>query len=170
MEKSCQVLRIKLPKVALQFLQQELTKLETFIDNEVLLGISLQSLSISCKIKNAIDDGDLETDGCESSSEPWQKLAQIVDQFTVQAHVWGYLASNSRSYSTLLNEAIWIAATTVILDTPVRLAQDPTGAMSFTLAPADHHMYKNLQSGFKMFTISMKVWSKSVKSDEAEGE
>lgn len=57
-------MRIKLPKVALQFLQQELTKLETFIDNEVLLGISLQSLSISCKIKNAIDDGDLETDGC----------------------------------------------------------------------------------------------------------
>lgn len=45
------------------FLQQELTKLETFIHTEVLLGISLTSLGISCEIKNAMDDGDLETDG-----------------------------------------------------------------------------------------------------------
>lgn len=46
-----------------KFLQEELTKLEVFVKTEVLLGISLDDLDIDCRIKNDMDDGDLQTDG-----------------------------------------------------------------------------------------------------------
>lgn len=46
-----------------KFLQEQLTKLEAFVKTEVLLGISRDDLGINCRIKNDMDDGDLQTHG-----------------------------------------------------------------------------------------------------------
>ena len=46
------------------FVRRELDKLETFIDSEVLFGISLESIGISCRLTDSMDTGDKTTPGC----------------------------------------------------------------------------------------------------------
>lgn len=45
------------------FIQDELTALEAFVENEVLLGISLEEIGVSCELHDDWDDGDLTTPG-----------------------------------------------------------------------------------------------------------
>jgi len=46
-----------------QFVRQQLDELETFVDSEVLFGISLKSIGISCRLTDTMDTGDKTTPG-----------------------------------------------------------------------------------------------------------
>jgi hypothetical protein len=45
------------------FVRRELDELETFIDREVLFGISLESIGVSCRLTDSMDTGDKTTPG-----------------------------------------------------------------------------------------------------------
>lgn len=46
------------------FIRAQLTKLEEFVDSDVLCGISLEAIGINCDIRTSMDTGDLKTPGC----------------------------------------------------------------------------------------------------------
>lgn len=98
-----------------QFLQDELRSLEQFVSENILLGISLDAIGVSCDLNESMDNGDRETPGYgafyaldevaldnEDSDKFERALKQLGDRSFVQL-------KDGRVHYDAVKSALWLA-------------------------------------------------------------